>query len=98
MNLYRLSRIDETSYEEVLGFVIAAETEARARALPFGVWADGNFDGCLGECGHIDPWMIDEDDPQTPCAWMDPARTSCELIGTAAPGITGIMLRSKASS
>lgn len=98
MNLYRLTRLDATSYEEVLGFVIAAESEAHARALPFIVWAEGNFDGCRCECGHIDPYLIDEDETQPPCAWVDPARTACELIGTAATDVTGVVLRSKASS
>ena len=97
LSLYLLSRLDAVGYDECRGFVIAAPDEASARAVPFAVWELGDYDGCRDECRHIDRVVFD-DDPQTPCAWKDPARTNCTCIGVAAPDVPrGIVLRSFAA-
>ena len=97
LSLYLLSRLDAVGYDECRGFVIAAPDEASARAVPFAVWELGDYDGCRDECRHLDPSVFD-DDPQTPCAWADAARTTCQRIGEAAPDVVpGIVLRSFAA-
>jgi hypothetical protein len=74
MNLYLLQWLGAEGWDEAHGFVIAAESEVRARAS-----VDGH---CGDECGNC------RRSPRpAPCVWLDPAQASCELIGTAAPGV-----------
>lgn len=96
MNLYRLLIIESAGYDSVAGFVIACDSEEEARQVPFMVFLDGNHQGCRYECNHTDPVLVDEDEdePQSPCVWKDPARSTCEVIGTAARGLpSGVVLR-----
>lgn len=92
--LYRLTRIGGVGYDECAGFVVAAPDEARARSAPFCAWVAPDADGCADECRHVDAVMEPYLGPQTPCAWEDPARTTCVHIGRADDAVPqGVVLR-----
>lgn len=83
MNIYLLKRTyGRPSWNEYLGFVVVASNEARAREL-----ASREDDDLPSE--RTDSGFSDVE------IWTAPARSSCALIGSAAPGVEeGVVLDS----
>lgn len=83
MNIYLLTR-PGGGYDTFKGHVVVAADETAARDLV----------PCADECeaGYSAP-LTDPERPTHACIWQDPARSTCERIGTAAKGhAAGVVL------
>lgn len=70
MHIWHLTRTDEIGWDEVIGFVVIARTEAEARRL---AQAQGGE-----ECAVF---SYDDDEPSDTPFWLDSPHVRCERIG-----------------
>ena len=91
-NIYRVSRSenDHVDYDEFSSFVVAAPCEATARRThPRGE------DGFHTYCKNLDLWLDSHGEPTSYHGWThDIASLRLEKIGTAEPGVSGVITAS----
>lgn len=85
MNLYMLGWLGRSGYDCFSGHVVAAPDEQTARAL----CPCGDECGCHKDSPYREAYFssLDEGEAMPACGWLDPAKASCDLVGTAAEGV-----------